>query len=147
MTQPAGNTSGVGQAGGTAAPPTANVLRFRDGIPGFPDHREFQLVDLIEDGVFQLLQSLEDEHVAMIVAVPWVFFPDYVLELDDDDQRDLGISKPEDAIVFCPVTLDVENEVAWMNLLGPFIVNFDTREGRQVVLSGDQPMRAPIELG
>src|SRR5687767_11087935 len=96
MTQPVGNTSGAGLAGGTTAPPDATVLRFRDGIPGFPDHREFQLVDLVEDGVFQLLQSLDDADIAMIVAVPWVFFPDYALELDDDDQTDLGISKPED---------------------------------------------------
>ena len=131
---------------GADAPPTAHVLRFRDGIPGFPEHREFQLVDFVEGSVFQLLRSIDDESVAMIVAVPWVFFPDYALELADNDQNELGIARPEEAIVFCPVTLDLENEAAYMNLLGPFVVNGDTREGRQVVLSSDQPLRAPIEL-
>ena len=131
---------------GTAAAPTQTVMRFRDGIPGFPEHRQFQLVDLVEDGVFQLLQSLDDEDIAMIVAVPWLFFPDYTPELGESDQQDLGIDSPDDAVVFCPVTLDVEQETAWMNLLGPFIVNAKSLEGRQVVLSGDHPMRAEIPL-
>ncbi len=135
------------QPSGTNPPPTASVLHFRDGIPGFPEQRRFRLVDLSDEGAFQVLESVDDEHVAMIVAVPWLFFPDYSPELSDDDQRDLGITSPEDAVVFCPVTLDVEAEKAWMNLLGPFVVNIRSLEGRQVVLSREEPIRAPIALG
>lgn len=124
------------------------VLVFRDGIPGFPEHHRFQLVDLVEDGAFQLLRSVDDVDLAMVVSVPWLFFPDYTPELPETDQRELGITSTEDAVVFCPVTVDPEHESAWMNLLGPFIVNSRTLEGRQVVLTeGDHPTRAPITLG
>jgi len=132
----------------TAAPPTEAVLVFRDGIPGFPEHHRFQLIDLVEDGAFQLLQSVDDAELSMVVSVPWLFFPEYTPELSETDQRELGIDSTEDAVVFCPVTVDPEEESAWMNLLGPFVVNTHTLEGRQVVLTeGDHPTRAAIPLG
>jgi flagellar assembly factor FliW len=123
------------------------VITFPDGIPGFPGCHRFALVDLAEDSAFQLLQSLDDPGVSMVVSVPWLFFPQYAPELDESDQRDLDIRQPEDAAVFCPVTLDAEEETVYVNLLGPFIVNVRNRTGRQVVLSDpDLPVRAPVPL-
>lgn len=123
------------------------VLEFRDGIPGFPGSRRFVLTDLSEDGAFQLLQSLDEEAVSMVVSVPWPFFPDYAPELADTEQRELGLSAPEDAVVFCPVTLDSEAGTVYFNLLGPFVVNTQTRQGRQVVLTDPRhPLRAPLVL-
>src|SRR5690606_37766613 len=81
-------------------PPEISALHFPDGIPGFPHLTEFTLVEVVEDGAFQLLQSLEDEDVAMVVCVPWLFFPDYAPEISEEDQEALGLERPEDAIVF-----------------------------------------------
>jgi flagellar assembly factor FliW len=123
------------------------ILRFGDGIPGFPSLRRFALLELAEDGAFQLLQSLDDPDVAMVVSVPWLFFPDYELELADAERRDLGIDSPADAVVFCPVAIDADEETVYVNLLGPFVVNPNTREGRQVVLAdASLPVRAPVHL-
>lgn len=125
-----------------------NLLEFEDGIPGFPDARRFQLVELVEDGAFQLLQSVDDPDLAIVVGVPWLFFGDYAPELTDVDQAGLGIESEEDAVVFCAVTLDADRKNAHMNLLGPFVVNARTRKGRQVVLTDqDFPIRAPLQLG
>jgi flagellar assembly factor FliW len=124
-----------------------DLLEFEDGIPGFPDAHQFVLVELVEDGAFQLLQSADDESLALVVGVPWLFFPDYALELTDVDQAGLGIEDQDDAVVFCAVTLDNESRTAHMNLLGPFIVNVKTRKGRQVVLTeSDHPLRAPLPV-
>jgi flagellar assembly factor FliW len=123
------------------------VLHFADGIPGFPDHRRFLLVDVVEGGAFQLMQSIDDEQMSMVVGVPWVFFPDYSPELPEADERELGITDPADAVVFCPVTLDPDDDVAYVNLLGPFVVNIKTLQGRQVVLADDtHPVRAEVRL-
>lgn len=123
------------------------VLRFRDGIPGFPESRRFVLTDLDADSAFQILESLDEERVSMVVSVPWLFFPDYAPELTDDDRADLGIDSPEDAVLFCPVTLDAEANTVYVNLLGPFVVNARTREGRQVALNDPSlPLRAPVRL-
>ncbi|HEX7098627.1 MAG TPA: flagellar assembly protein FliW [Acidimicrobiia bacterium] len=129
-------------------PPEISALHFPDGIPGFPHLTEFTLVEVVEDGAFQLLQSLEDEDVAMVVCVPWLFFPDYAPEISEEDQEALGLERPEDAIVFCPVTLEPESRAVHLNLLGPFVVHRESLVGRQVVLAdSDYPVRATVDLG
>ena len=124
------------------------VLTFEEGIPGFPRLREFVLVELGGEGLFRELRSVEEPEVAMIVCVPWSFFPGYAPELSDDEQADLGLERPDDAVVFCPVTLDAANDRVYVNLLGPFVVNTATRRGRQLVLTDSgYPVRAELELG
>jgi flagellar assembly factor FliW len=126
------------------------TILFEDGIPGFPDAHRFTIVELVEDGAFQLLQSNDDPELAIVVAVPWLFFPDYSPELSDMDQAGLAIESTEDAVLFCPVTIDGDARTASMNLLGPFVVNVHTRKGRQLVLTEQEfPLRAelPVVLG
>lgn len=123
------------------------ALHFPEGIPGFSSLTRFSLVETVEDGAFQILQSLDDEDIAMVVAVPWVFFPDYAPELSVEVLRDLDIERPEDAVVFCPVSIDAESGSVSLNLLGPFVVHHETRKGRQVVLGDSSyPVRAPIQV-
>ncbi len=127
--------------------PQDQILEFEDGIPGFPSCRRFALVDLAEDSAFQLLQSIDQTEVAMVVAVPWLFFPDYSPELSDLEQQELAIRRAEDAVIFCPVTLDKERDTVYLNLLGPFVVNSKTRQGRQLVLTDSgYPVRASVDL-
>jgi flagellar assembly factor FliW len=123
------------------------VLTFEDGIPGFEASHRFVLVEVAEGSVFQLLQSLDEPDVALVVTVPWLFFPDYAPELSELERRSLGIERPEDAIVFCAVTLDAEHETIHLNLLAPFVVHAGTRRGRQVILvDSGYPVRAPVRM-
>jgi flagellar assembly factor FliW len=133
--------------GADASPAGTKVLTFPDGILGFPGSTRFALVNEGEDALFQLLQSLDDESVALIVAVPWLFFPDYSPEISELERKQLKLQSPEDAIVFCPVTLTGDPDVVYLNLLGPFVVHRESLEGRQVVLADSEwPVRAPITL-
>jgi flagellar assembly factor FliW len=125
------------------------VLVFADGIPGFPNLRHFVLSDLADTGVFQELRALEDPGFSMTVCVPWLFFPDYAPELTEEEQNELQIFDPEQAILFCPVTVDLEEEGGriYVNLLGPFVVNSETRRGRQLVLiDSGYPVRAELDM-
>jgi flagellar assembly factor FliW len=129
------------------APAGAKMLTFPDWILGFPGSTRFALVNEGEDALFQLLQSLDDESVALIVAVPWLFFPDYSPEISELERKQLKLGSPDDAIVFCPVTLSGDPDIVYVNLLGPFVVHRDSLEGRQVVLADSEwPVRAPISL-
>ena len=57
------------------------------------------------------------------------------------------IERQEDAVVFCPVTVDAAASKAYMNLLGPFVVNVRTMRGRQIVLTDQElPLRAELPL-
>lgn len=124
-----------------------HTIAFREGIPGFPDYQRFALIAEIEDAAFMMLQSLDDPDIALIVTVPWLFFPDYEPQLSPVEAQELDITDPEDAVVFCPVTLDPEDDLIYVNLLGPFVVNVKNREGRQLVLTdSDYPTRAAVDL-
>ena len=94
-------------------------MTFPDAIPGFPEARRFVLQDLDEHGTFQLLQCVDIPELSLVVCVPWMFFPDYAPEIDEDVQRELALERAEDAIVFCSVTADAEEEALFLNLLGP----------------------------
>lgn len=111
------------------------VLEFPNGIPGFASARRFLLTDLDEAGTFQVLKCLDDPELEMVVCVPWLLFPDYQAELGDEEEEWLELERPEDAVVFCGVTVDPEERAFHVNLLGPFVVNTRTRRGRQVVLA------------
>ena len=126
----------------------AAVITFDDGIPGFPDAHDFFLADIGgENAAFQLLQSVDDEELSMVVTHPWLFFPDYAPEIPDADSAELGLSSADNAVVFCPVTLDAASERIYVNLLGPFVVNTETNRGRQVVLAeSDYQARVPVQL-
>lgn len=128
----------------TSDPP---VLRFADGIPGFADAHGFLLSDLTDDGTFQLLTCIEDPELSIVVAVPWLFFPDYAPELTETDRRGLGIDDPTDAVVFCSVTADEAADELVVNLRAPFIANANTRAARQIILDEDLPLRAPLSAG
>jgi flagellar assembly factor FliW len=123
------------------------ALYFPDGLPGLPDLERFVIVELREDGAFQQFQSLDHPEIAMIVCVPWLFFPDYAPVLSDLEQAELELESAEDAILFVPVSFDQETRQVFLNLLGPFVVNSKTRVGRQLVLTDtDYTTRTPIEL-
>lgn len=122
------------------------IIEFDEGIPGFPELRRFVIVELHDDGAFQELRSVDDPDVAMIVTVPWLFFPEYAPSLSDAEQADLALTSAEDAVLFVPVSI-ADDEVT-LNLLGPFVVNKKTRRGRQLVLAdSDYSVKAPITLG
>lgn len=127
------------------APAAGQTITFPEGIAGFPDARSFTLSDLDEDGSFQLFDCVERPELSMVVCIPWLMFPDYAPEVDAATQAALGLGRPEDAIVFCSVS--VEEDALYCNLLGPFVVNATTLEGRQIVQHDlNLPVRASVPL-
>jgi flagellar assembly factor FliW len=130
-----------------AGVPEEKVLHFPNGIPGFPAATRFALTDLDEAGTFQVLQSLDDPELSFVVCVPWMLFPDYSPEIDEDVRTDLDLDTPEDAFVFCSVTVEGDAHEFYVNLLGPFVANVRTRRARQVVLADqDLPVRAAVKM-
>lgn len=125
---------------------TDAVIEFDSGIPGFPRSRRFRLVATGEDSAFQVLESLDEEGVAIIVTEPWLWFAEYGPELGDADRAALGIDDAADAAVVCTVTVDAEAQRAWANLRAPIVINTRSRTGRQVVLDDDHPLRAVLPL-
>lgn len=128
-------------------PSADRTITFPDGIVGFPDVHSFALRDLDDDGTFQLLEALDAPDLSMVVCIPWLMFPEYAPDVDAESQAALGLAQPEDAIVFCSVTVDPEEDALYCNLLGPFVVNAKTLVGRQLVQHDlNLPVRASVPL-
>ncbi|MDZ4825253.1 MAG: flagellar assembly protein FliW [Actinomycetota bacterium] len=123
-------------------------ITFAAGLPGFPDAHRFQLTPWgSTDTPFTLMTSADDPEVGFVVVPPWVFYPEYEFDLDDGATDRLALSEPEDAVVFCVVTLKDKPEDATMNLLGPIVVNRHTLEAAQIVLpASGYSVRAPLAI-
>jgi flagellar assembly factor FliW len=113
-------------------------------MPGFPDHQRFALVQLDEAGMLCSLQSVEDPSLRFLVVPPAAFFPDYAPVIDDATVSTLGIQSADDAMVLVVVNPGDDTGSATANLLAPVVVNLVTRQGGQVVLDEDLPIRAPL---
>jgi flagellar assembly factor FliW len=113
-------------------------------MPGFPEHQRFALVQLDDAGVLCSLQSVEDPELRFLVVPPAAFFPDYAPVIDDATVSTLGIESAEDAMVLLVVNPGDDAGSATANLLAPVVVNLVTRQGGQVVLDEDLPIRAPL---
>ncbi|MDR1306914.1 MAG: flagellar assembly protein FliW [Treponema sp.] len=108
-------------------------VSFPFGLFGFESIKEYILIDA-ERQPFYWLQSLEAEHIAFIIINPFLFRPDYELDIDDDLVRDIGISTPDKALIFSIVTISPSGSMT-ANLQGPLIINRDTRIGKQGILT------------
>lgn len=118
------------------------VISIADGIPGFADFTEFVLLEVAPDEPLYWLQSIEDGELAFLSCVPWTYYPDYELELGDDDEAALDVEDASDLLVLSLLTVDRENAVVTANLLGPIVINQRARIARQIVMVGDHPVQA-----
>ena len=116
-----------------------DVVRFADGIPAFEDEHEFVVLPYEEGTPYMFLQSLITPEVAFLMTDPFVFFPDYSFELDDENMEKLAINSMDDVLV-CTLISVPRSGVADMttNLLAPVVINRHTMQARQIVLEKTQ---------
>jgi flagellar assembly factor FliW len=112
------------------------VYRLPEGLVGFSHHRSFTLSSVPDQAPFLWLHLQGPDPLNFVVLEPNGVFPDYDLELFDEDAQALGIKESGDALVFNIVT--VRNDApqdATVNLAGPIVVNRHTGIGRQCILA------------
>jgi flagellar assembly factor FliW len=108
-------------------------VTFPHGLFGFETIKDYCLIDA-ERQPFYWLQSLEAEHIAFVIINPFIFRPDYELDIDDELLKETGIQNPEEALIFSIVTIPAEGTMT-ANLQGPLIINRHTRIGKQGILT------------
>jgi len=111
----------------------SRLIRFPKGILGFPDEQAYALIQTAEESVFYWLQAVDRPSLAFVVCDPRLFVPDYVAPVKLDDLSQIGLTDPSAAQVFIIVN-KVDNLLTG-NLQGPLVVNVETREAKQLVLS------------
>ncbi|MDR0908455.1 MAG: flagellar assembly protein FliW [Spirochaetaceae bacterium] len=110
------------------------LLHFPQGLLGFEGLKDYALMDANEAPFFWL-QSIESAETAFILINPFLFKSDYEININDDDLKDIKLDSPEKALIFSIVTVPADGSTITANLQGPLVINQETREGKQAVLS------------
>ena len=115
------------------------IIRFPDGIIGFPDMTDFALIHDEEKGTGSIhwLQSVQEPNFAMPVMDPLVILPDYNPEVDDELLKPIGELNPDEVLVLVTVTVPSDLTKMSVNLRGPIIINATEKKACQVIVEGD----------
>jgi len=109
-------------------------ITFPSGLFGFETLKDYVLLDA-EQQPFYWLQSLDEENTAFILIDPFIFRPDYEMDINNEELAPIGITESEKAVIFSIVTIPPDNGPMTANLQGPLVINRDSRLGIQAVLT------------
>jgi flagellar assembly factor FliW len=109
-------------------------ITFPSGLFGFEALKDYVLLDA-EQQPFYWLQSIDEVNTAFILIDPFIFRPDYEMDINNEELLPIGITESEKAVIFSIVTVPPNNGAMTANLQGPLIINRDSRLGIQAVLT------------
>ena len=113
---------------------------FEYGVPGFENMTKFVLLGKTdsEDDPFFWLQSAQNPNLAFVIMDPRDLVPDYEAEIDTFTANMLKITDPNDALIYCIVTVPQDIQKISINLKAPVIINARQNRGCQVVQENDK---------
>jgi len=103
------------------------------GLFGFEDNIEFVLLDAEQP--FFWLQSIDDEEIAFVLINPFLFRKDYEVNISNEELSEIGITSPDNALIFVIVTIPQDGSPMTANLQGPIVINKENMTGMQAILS------------
>jgi len=109
-------------------------VTFPQGLFGFESFKDYVLLDAEQEPFFWL-QSVDDENVAFVLINPFLFRPDYEINIDNEELTGIGVSEPGKAVILSIVTIPADTGSMTANLQGPLVINRDSRLGVQAILS------------
>lgn len=121
------------------------IIRFPEGLLGFPLSTRYILFPYGDDSPFFWLQSVDEAEIAFLVINPFQFFNDLEFVVQDEDSAAIGLQHEENAEIFSMVTIpEGRPEEMRTNLAGPLLVNVLNRTGRQILMKEYSPRQQLI---
>jgi flagellar assembly factor FliW len=113
------------------------IITFENGIMGFEEYKNYTILyDLKEGGKSNIswLQSLEEPGLALPVINPYLVKEDYNPVVEEEVLKPIGEVTEQNLVIL--LSLAVPSDITKMtaNLKAPFIINSDTRKGRQIIV-------------
>lgn len=125
--------------------PDETLITFPNGIIGFKDAARFVIFECGDDGLFKWLQSCDQPGVAFVICEASIIKPDYQIIIGDGEAKLLELDNVEDGAVCLILNIPEKMEEATANLLGPIVMNAESRLGMQLVLiNPDYSTKYPI---
>jgi flagellar assembly factor FliW len=110
-------------------------LHFPAGLLGFPHRKDYCIQNHGQDVPFKWLQATDDPPLAFVITDPFAFLPDYQVEIQEQDLRELKVTDHRQLMLFVIVTLPGKTSPhLTVNLQGPVLVNRVNGWAKQLVL-------------
>jgi flagellar assembly factor FliW len=120
---------------GTLAVRPEQIIIFSPGLLGFTAYSRYVLIERPQDAPFFWLQCVERPDLAFVVVDPLPFFPGYRPAARPQVLREVGAQSADEVQVLVIVTIPPGRpQDMTANLMGPLIINFRNRRGRQAIL-------------
>ena len=111
------------------------IVHFKNGIPAFESEHEFIILPYEENSPYYFMQSVNSPDLAFLLTIPFLFFPEYTFEIDDETIKELEIKNYDNVFYYSMITIP-NGSIRYMtaNLLAPIVLNSDNMQAKQVVL-------------
>ena len=109
------------------------------GLIGFSNERQYALLEHRKGSPFFWFQSIDNGALAFVLVDPFLFKPDYEIQLSSEDVEALKLENGEGSLqgvqpmVIVNISKGDPKEIT-VNLLGPIVFNLPKRLAKQVVL-------------
>jgi flagellar assembly factor FliW len=110
---------------------------FPKGLFGFENYTEFAIFNA-EQPPFYYFQSLENKDICFILLDPFLFRPDYEVDIAQEEMNVIGMRESERTAVFAIATIPNDGGAITANLQGPLVINEETKRGCQIALTDPQ---------
>lgn len=135
---------------GTIEVSEKEVIHMPNGMIGFSDERRFIILRHAEGSPFIWFQSIANPNLAFVLLDPFLLEPNYKIDLQEEDKKDLGLKETSDGIQAL-VVLNISNNGKSLNitanLLAPIVINIEARRAKQVILfNSTYSHRHPVPL-
>jgi flagellar assembly factor FliW len=115
-----------------------DILSLPEGMLGFPDCKQYVLLEDPAQAPFQWLQSLDNVDLSFVLVDPLVIKPDYRIQVSEHEVETLELDSAEEARIFVVVSVPENLTQATANLKGPVVINPNKNIGKQLVLMDEQ---------
>lgn len=110
-----------------------DVVRFSEGIPGFPNLKNYIILANEALQPFQYLQAVDKPFLAFALISPYLLDKTYEVILSSEDMHDILGEDNTNLVVYVIVTIPEKVENATANLLAPVVINPTNMRAKQVI--------------
>jgi len=115
------------------------IIHFPNGLLGFPDIKNYVIFDHDQDVPFKWLQATDEPTLAFVIMEPFLFQPDYQVEIQEQDLQEIRVNDTSHLSIFVLLTIPAGQPARMTaNLKGPVLVNGENRWAKQLVLTNSQ---------
>jgi len=114
------------------------IFQMPFGMLGFPDQKRFTILEHHENSPFFWYQSVDDPALAFVITSPFLFKPDYAIDLEEilKGMSWNGEAKGHHVVLYILVNIPQgQPHKMTGNLIGPLLINNKVRQAVQMVIA------------